>query len=183
MTGVQTCALPISPPPLLLPRTPAAEPTKRRRPRLDGQGEDLRSLGDRETTLLKMVLMQADPFLSELTNMYERSTEKGSVWVTMKRSSMKCQARLKKMASKGEPVEYRCLVRASDGKRNISTSLSAKEYLKFQASYALVLKAHMHALKKRERKDRKKTVEAEKIPEKEPKKQKKSSSKKSAGSK
>ena len=41
----------------------------------------------------------------------------------------------------------------------------------------------MHALKKRERKDRKKTVEAEKIPEKEPKKQKKSSSKKSAGSK
>ncbi|XP_037487265.1 signal recognition particle 14 kDa protein isoform X1 [Triticum dicoccoides] len=129
------------------------------------------------------VLMQADPFLSELTNMYERSTEKGSVWVTMKRSSMKCQARLKKMASKGEPVEYRCLVRASDGKRNISTSLSAKEYLKFQASYALVLKAHMHALKKRERKDRKKTVEAEKIPEKEPKKQKKSSSKKSAGSK
>lgn len=31
------------------------------------------------------VLMQADPFLSELTNMYERSTEKGSVWVTMKR--------------------------------------------------------------------------------------------------
>ena len=63
--------------------------------------------------------------------------------------------------------------------------LSAKEYLKFQASYALVLKAHMHALKKRERKDRKKTVEAEKVPEKapEPKKQKKASSKKSAVSK
>ena len=36
---------------------------------------------------------------------------------------MKCQARLKKMASKGEPVEYRCLVCATDGKRNISTSV------------------------------------------------------------
>ncbi|KAM0826608.1 hypothetical protein ACQ4PT_068766 [Festuca glaucescens] len=130
-----------------------------------------------------MVLMQSDPFLSELTNMYERSTEKGSVWVTMKRSSMKCEARLKKMANKGEEVEYRCLVRATDGKRNISTALSAKYYLKFQASYALVLKSHMHALKKRERKEKKRVVEPEKAPEKEPKKQKKSSSKKSAVSK
>lgn len=130
-----------------------------------------------------MVAMQPDPFLSELTSMFERSTEKGSVWVTMKRSSLKCQAKLKKMEAKGEAVEYRCLVRATDGKKNISTSLSAKEYLKFQASYATVLKAHMHALKKRERKDRKKTAEAEKIPEKPPKKQKKASSKKSAGSK
>ncbi|XP_051219917.1 signal recognition particle 14 kDa protein [Lolium perenne] len=129
-----------------------------------------------------MVLLQSDPFLSELTNMYERSTEKGSVWVTMKRSSMKCEARLKKMANKGEEVEYRCLVRATDGKKNISTALSAKDYLKFQASYALVLKSHMHALKKRERKEKKRVVEPEKIPEKEPKKPKKSS-KKSAVSK
>jgi signal recognition particle subunit SRP14 len=103
------------------------------------------------------VLLQSDPFLSELTNMYERSTEKGSVWVTMKRcellppssssassmrwavdlggigfeltpcfylpASMKCEARLKKMANKGEEVEYRCLVRATDGKKNISTAV------------------------------------------------------------
>ena len=102
------------------------------------------------------VLMQADMFLTKLTSMCKRSTEKGSMWVTMKRCerpptltagscgvgcrfdgfnnfdvtscsmcivSMKCQARLKKMASKGEPVEYRCLVCATDGKRNISTSV------------------------------------------------------------
>ena len=31
------------------------------------------------------VVLQPDRFLSELTSMYERSTEKGSVWVTMKR--------------------------------------------------------------------------------------------------
>jgi hypothetical protein len=31
------------------------------------------------------VVLQQDRFLSELTSMYERSTEKGSVWVTMKR--------------------------------------------------------------------------------------------------
>jgi signal recognition particle subunit SRP14 len=36
---------------------------------------------------------------------------------------MKCEARLKKMANKGEEVEYRCLVRATDGKKNISTAV------------------------------------------------------------
>ena len=61
--------------------------------------------------------------------------------------------------------------------------MSLKEYLKFQASYATVLKAHMHALKKRERKDRKKAAEAEKVPENAPKKKKKESSKKYSGSK
>ncbi|KAG8043547.1 hypothetical protein GUJ93_ZPchr0458g22792 [Zizania palustris] len=130
-----------------------------------------------------MVLLQPDPFLSELTGMYERNTEKGSVWVTMKRSPMKCREKLNKMALEGESLELLCLVRATDGKRNITTLLSPKEYLKFQASYATVLKAHMHALKKRERKDRKKPAEVEKIPEKEPKKQKKSPSKKPSGSK
>ncbi|XP_042377743.1 signal recognition particle 14 kDa protein-like [Zingiber officinale] len=109
-----------------------------------------------------MVLLQPDPFLNELTSMFERSTEKGSIWVTLKRSSMKCKATRNKMETSGQPIEYRCLVRATDGKKTISTSLSAKEYQKFQASYATVLKAHMNALKKRERKDRKKTVEPEK---------------------
>ena len=84
------------------------------------------------------VLMQADMFLTKLTSMCKRSTEKGSMWVTMKRCerpptltagscavgcrfdgfnnsdatsysmctvSVKCQARLKKMVSKGEPIE------------------------------------------------------------------------------
>lgn len=105
------------------------------------------------------VVLQPDPFLSELTSMYERSTEKGSVWVTMKRcecalssgnlvcdlggwrtdawvdggclicaASMKCQARLKKMAAKGEAVEYRCLVRATDGKKNICTAVQWLSY-------------------------------------------------------
>lgn len=110
-----------------------------------------------------MVLLQPDPFLSELTNMYERTVEKGSVWVTLKRSSMKCKAAVNKLKTKGEAVEYRCLVRATDGKKTISTSLSAREHLKFQSSYATVLKAHMSALKKRERKDKKRAaVEEEK---------------------
>ncbi|CAD6259550.1 unnamed protein product [Miscanthus lutarioriparius] len=129
------------------------------------------------------VVLQPDRFLSELTSMYERSTEKGSVWVTMKRSTLKSKAQLQKMEKKGQEVEHRCLIRASDGKKSISTSVSLKEYAKFQASYATVLKAHMHALKKRERKDKKKAADSEKAIETAPKKQKKASSKKSSGSK
>lgn len=37
-----------------------------------------------------------------------------------------------------------------------------KDHQRFQASYATILKAHMTALKKRERKDKKKPAEAEK---------------------
>ncbi|XP_008790598.1 signal recognition particle 14 kDa protein-like isoform X1 [Phoenix dactylifera] len=111
-----------------------------------------------------MVYLQPDPFLNELTSMYERNQEKGSVWVTLKHSSMKSKAKRKKMETEGEAIEYRCLVRATDGKKTIATSLSAKDHQKFQASYATVLKAHMNALKKRERKDKKRTAEVEQKP-------------------
>ena len=36
-----------------------------------------------------MVLLENDQFLTELTKMYERNRESGSVWVTMKRSMMR----------------------------------------------------------------------------------------------
>ncbi|CAO2043773.1 unnamed protein product, partial [Urochloa humidicola] len=162
------------------PQRPKANEDSKRRGVRSTRGETC-SLGDRSRPL-KMVVLQTDRFLSELTSMYERSTEKGSVWVTMKRSSLKSKAQLQKMEKKEKEVEYRCLVRASDGKKSISTSVSLKDYARFQASYATVLKAHMHALKKRERKDRKKAADAEKVPETEPKKQKKSK-KNSSGSK
>ncbi|KAK4566462.1 signal recognition particle 14 kDa protein [Quercus suber] len=109
-----------------------------------------------------MVLLQPDPFLNELTSMFERSTEKGSVWVTLKRSSLKSKVKRNKMTTAGEAIEYRCLIRATDGKKTISTSVGAKDHQRFQASYATILKAHMTALKKRERKDKKKGAEGDK---------------------
>ncbi|MCL7046225.1 hypothetical protein MKW94_001843 [Papaver nudicaule] len=115
-----------------------------------------------------MVLLQPDPFLNELTSMFEKSTENGSVWVTFKRSSMKSKLQRDKLGE--DALEYRCLVRASTIKKTISTSISAKDQQRFQASYATVLKAHMHALKKRERKDKKKAAEVNKKQEKAPKK-------------
>ncbi|KAI4323906.1 hypothetical protein L6164_023479 [Bauhinia variegata] len=109
-----------------------------------------------------MVLLQLDPFLNELTSMFERSTEKGSVWVTLKRSSLKSKAQKNKLVTAGEAIEYRCLIRATDGKKTISASVGQKDHQRFQASYATILKAHMTALKKRERKDKKKFAESDK---------------------
>ncbi|GAB4832776.1 hypothetical protein Ancab_006792 [Ancistrocladus abbreviatus] len=106
--------------------------------------------------------LHPDSFLNELTAMFERSTEKGSVWVTLKRSSLKSKVQRNKMKTAGEPIEFRCLIRATDGKKTISTSVGAKEHQRFQASYATILKAHMTALKKRERKDRRKTADSDK---------------------
>ncbi|CAI8600451.1 unnamed protein product [Vicia faba] len=109
-----------------------------------------------------MVLLQLDPFLNELTSLFERSTEKGSVWVTLKRSSLKSKLQRNKLATDGKPIEYRCLIRATDGKKTISASVGPKDHQRFQASYATILKAHMTALKKRERKDKKKSAEIDK---------------------
>ncbi|CAM8882396.1 hypothetical protein QQ045_019198 [Rhodiola kirilowii] len=107
-----------------------------------------------------MVHLQPDPFLNELGSMFERNAEKGSVWVNFKRSSLKSKVVRNKMRTKGETIEYRCLVRASDGKKKIATSLGAKDYQRFQASYTTILKARMTSLKKRERKEKRKAADA-----------------------
>lgn len=36
---------------------------------------------------------------------------------------MKSKSQKNKMATAGEPVEYRCLIRATDGKKKISTTV------------------------------------------------------------
>jgi signal recognition particle subunit SRP14 len=97
-----------------------------------------------------MVHCDADAFLNELHKLFERNKAAGSVWITMKRSDQRPRLRARAKAGAPPPVtELRCLLRATDGKRKISTSLGAAEYAKFQASYALILRAQMDALKKR----------------------------------
>ncbi len=63
------------------------------------------------------------------------------------------------MTAAGEAIDYRCLIRATNGKKTISASVGPKDHQRFQASYATILKAHMTALKKRGRKDKKKAAE------------------------
>ncbi|KAK6786822.1 hypothetical protein RDI58_015347 [Solanum bulbocastanum] len=109
-----------------------------------------------------MVRLQPDPFLNELTSMFERTTEHGSIWVTLKHSSDKSKAQRNKMKTAGENLEFKCLIRATDGKKNISTMVGAKDHQRFQASYAILLKARLTALKKRERKDKRKATDSDK---------------------
>ncbi|XLU45440.1 hypothetical protein S245_040254, partial [Arachis hypogaea] len=80
-------------------------------------------LAGRKTGGVVKVLLQLDPFLNELTIMFERSTETGSVWVTLKRSSLKPKAVRNKMAVAGEAIDYKCLIRFTNGKKTISTSV------------------------------------------------------------
>jgi hypothetical protein len=40
-------------------------------------------------------------------------------------------------------LEYKCLVRATDGKRKLSATLNGKELVKFQASYGTILKVSL----------------------------------------
>ncbi|CDP00874.1 unnamed protein product [Coffea canephora] len=120
------------------------------------------SSGASQPNNISKVRLQPDPFLNELTDMFERSTEKGSVWVTLKYSSDKSKLQRNKIKTAGEKIEYKCLIRATDGKRTISTLVGQKDHQRFQASYATILKARMTALKKRERKDKRKTADSDK---------------------
>jgi signal recognition particle subunit SRP14 len=94
-----------------------------------------------------MVRLEPDPFLSELHRMFERSKKKGAVWITMKRSALEPPSRKKQAAAE----DHCCLIRASDGKRKISTTLTAAQHVKFQNSYVTLLRAHIDNLKKRDK--------------------------------
>ena len=118
-----------------------------------------------------MVLLENDQFLSEMTKMYERNREKGSVWTTMKsslclnrpqrrkRATEKYEEKEEEEDKKGDDDEGNddnparcCLVRCTDGKRKISTRVYATKAEKFAAAFTLVQKASMDGLKEKEKK-------------------------------
>lgn len=115
-----------------------------------------------------MVQLTNGQFLNELVKLFQQSKDKGTVLVTMKRSTCcgnayvclqaPATANLKpRKTRKPDPtLPYHCLVRATGGKRKISTVVNAKEQPRFQESYNTILKAHMDSLKKREKKRDKK---------------------------
>mmetsp|Transcript_32391 Transcript_32391/g.39213 ORF Transcript_32391/g.39213 Transcript_32391/m.39213 type:complete len:118 (+) Transcript_32391:406-759(+) len=105
-----------------------------------------------------MPIIDPDRFLSELHKLYERNKTSGTVYLTMKRTDMKRKFKSKKKEDEeSENHEYVCLVRATDGKRKISATLTPKDFVRFHQGYSTVLKANLDALKKREREKKKKT--------------------------
>ncbi|KAG8520354.1 Signal recognition particle 14 kDa protein [Galemys pyrenaicus] len=74
-----------------------------------------------------MVLLESEQFLSELTRLFQKCQVSGSVFITLK----KYDGRTKPIPRKGsvegfEPAD-KCLFRATDGKKKISTVVSSKE--------------------------------------------------------
>uniref|UniRef100_A0A8C3WT13 Signal recognition particle 14 kDa protein n=1 Tax=Catagonus wagneri TaxID=51154 RepID=A0A8C3WT13_9CETA len=80
-----------------------------------------------------MVLLESEQFLTELTRLFQKCRLSGSVFITLK----KYDGRTKPIPRKGsvegfEPADNKCLLRATDGKKKISTVVSSKEVNKFQ---------------------------------------------------
>jgi len=119
-----------------------------------------------------MVLLENEGFLSELTRMFARGRDKGSIILTMKKydGRDKPKPRKAKPARAGGAVassssesanEYKCLLRAQLSSKKISTVVSSKDVNKFVLAYNSLLKGNMDGLKKREKsKEKKKSAAA-----------------------
>nr|4UE5_B Chain B, SRP14 [Canis lupus familiaris] len=75
------------------------------------------------------VLLESEQFLTELTRLFQKCRLSGSVFITLKK------------------YDNKCLLRATDGKKKISTVVSSKEVNKFQMAYSNLLRANMDGLK------------------------------------
>ncbi|XP_066133231.1 signal recognition particle 14 kDa protein isoform X1 [Saccopteryx bilineata] len=143
-----------------------------------------------------MVLLESEQFLTELTRLFQKCRLSGSVFITLKKWCIfdADDGRTKPIPRKGsvegfEPSDNKCLLRATDGKKKISTvsydfgflerfnsgqltsflelfcfrgdsPVSSKEVNKFQMAYSNLLRANMDGLKKRDKKSKSKKSKA-----------------------
>lgn len=106
-----------------------------------------------------MVLLENDTFLTELTKMFQKARNSGTVTLTMKRYDGRTKPKPRK-GTIADPTEYKCLVRASLGNKKLSTVISQKDVNKVQMAYCNLLKGNMDGLKKRDKKTGKSKVKA-----------------------
>ncbi|NWW13962.1 SRP14 protein, partial [Oreocharis arfaki] len=99
-------------------------------------------------------------FLTELTRLFQKCRTSGSVFITLK----KYDGRTKPVPRKGhvesfEPADNKCLLRATDGKKKISTVVSDNFNLE-RLAYSNLLRANMDGLKKKDKKSKAKKSKA-----------------------
>ncbi|XP_066916446.1 signal recognition particle 14 kDa protein-like [Clytia hemisphaerica] len=106
-----------------------------------------------------MVLLDNDTFLTQLTLLFNKTRSIGTVFVTMKQYHGETKPKPRNLKSTdpnphatGEP---RCLFRATNGKKKLSTVVMHKDVNKFQVAYASLLKTNIDSLKKRDKKSKK----------------------------
>jgi len=98
-----------------------------------------------------------DGFLTHLASLYAKTKLHGTVYVTMKQYHGENKPKPRTLKStdanphaNGEP---RCLFRATNGKKKISTVVMHKDVNKFQQAYSSLLKSNIDNLKKRDKKN------------------------------
>uniref|UniRef100_A0A2K6A930 Signal recognition particle 14 kDa protein n=1 Tax=Mandrillus leucophaeus TaxID=9568 RepID=A0A2K6A930_MANLE len=108
-----------------------------------------------------MVVLESEQFLMELTRLFQKCRTSGSVYITLKKYDGRTKPIPKKGTVEGfEPADNKCLLRATDGKKKISTVVSSKEVSKFQMAHSNLLRANMDGLKKRDKKNKTKKTKA-----------------------
>ncbi|XP_047270821.1 signal recognition particle 14 kDa protein-like isoform X2 [Capsicum annuum] len=73
----------------------------------------------------------------------KRTTGHGSVWVTLKHSSDKSKAQRNKMKTAGKNIEFKCLIRATGGKKNISIMVVVEIHGRLHMGFELVALQHI----------------------------------------
>uniref|UniRef100_A0A2K6UKY3 Signal recognition particle 14 kDa protein n=1 Tax=Saimiri boliviensis boliviensis TaxID=39432 RepID=A0A2K6UKY3_SAIBB len=100
-----------------------------------------------------MVLLESEQFLRELTKLFQKCRTSGSVYITLKKYDGRTKPIPKKGTVEGfEPADNKCLLRATNGKKKVSTVVSSKE--------SNLLRANMDGLKKRDKTNKSKKTKA-----------------------
>jgi len=106
------------------------------------------------------MLLDNDQFLGQLKLLFENKRSKGTVFITQKRYSFRgtISGDDSPMVDTDQPVQYPCLMRATDGKATkLSTLVQPEALHQFSSAYGILLKSSMTSLRKRnKKKDRRK---------------------------
>ncbi|KAI0713120.1 signal recognition particle, SRP9/SRP14 subunit [Cerioporus squamosus] len=106
-----------------------------------------------------MQLVDNETFLKQVSTLFESSSKSGSIWLTHKR--LLHEGGDAHMSSEDDAdKEYPCLVRVTDGKEAMfSTLVQPADLEKFHAAYGTILKSSMGTLRKRDKKREKQRAE------------------------
>ncbi|GMH37544.1 hypothetical protein BSKO_05417 [Bryopsis sp. KO-2023] len=81
--------------------------------------------------------------------MFGRCRTKGAVTMTIVRRNLKA----KKHKREGEEIEFYLVIKAGDGKKNISTTVQIVDYKRFNDSFMTIIKAHSDGLKEKRKEE------------------------------
>ncbi|KAG3281286.1 SRP14-like [Ictidomys tridecemlineatus] len=87
--------------------------------------------------------------LLESEQLFQKCRLSGSVYITLKKYDGRTKPTPRKGSVEGvEPSDNKCLLRATDGKKKISTVVSSQEVNKFQMAYSNLWRANMMETKR-----------------------------------